>query len=142
MGVTNYRNIGFVTVNPSSKDFEVEYLPDGMMSSPKLTPYLNLKQKEKMIMGKTFQIGPQLRYEKLYQLKNSMLATERFSDPNLNTAVQFVIQSDIEQLIDITTGQTNTMELDKLTKNFRKQIAPFIYLTKAGKDSGYMEPCP
>lgn len=142
MGVTNYRNIGFVTVNPSSKDFEVEYLPDGMMSSPKLTPYLNVKMKEKMVAGKTFQIGPQLRYEKLYQLKNSMVAAERFSDPNLSTYVRFVIQSDIEQLIDPATGTTNKTELAKLTDRFHKEIAPYIHLTKAGKDSSYMEPCP
>lgn len=71
-----------------------------------------------------------------------MVAAERFSDPNLSTYVRFVIQSDIEQLIDPATGTTNKTELAKLTDRFHKEIAPYIHLTKAGKDSGYMEPCP
>lgn len=142
MGMTNYRKIGFVTINPSSTGFETEYLTDGMMMTPMLTPYLNLKPKKLTFPGKTFLLGPQLRYEKLYQLKNSMVATEQFSDPKLSMAVQFVIQKDIEQLIDTMSGETNELALSTLANDFQKSIAPFITLTKAGRDGGFSEPCP
>lgn len=141
MGKTQYRSIGFVTIAPSGSDFETEYLPDGMMTTM-LTPYLNIKQQKKTYVGKDFLLGPQLRYEKLYQLKNSAVATERFIDTKLGDAVDFVIKQNIEALIDPATGQADEMELNKLVDALHTKTAPFLKLQKAGMDSGFTEPCP
>jgi hypothetical protein len=82
-------------------------------------------------------VTPQLRYTKLERLKND--AMNPFSDINLNTAVKFVLLQDIEKLIKMD-GSLDSSALITLAISFQTKIAPYVSLTKKGKDSGFTEP--
>jgi hypothetical protein len=135
LGATQYRKMGFVLLAPNSDNFEVEYINDSSGMSAKKTPWLNLKQRK--ISPAEYLVTPQLRYTKLERLKND--AMNPFSDINLNTAVKFVLLQDIEKLIKMD-GSLDSSALITLAISFQTKIAPYVSLTKKGKDSGFTEP--